>query len=151
MRTTIRRVVRTITPAPARRQARLVFAKRRIVGVYGGIRRSPTESLRSLLFDHELDNFTYQIANPAELAQDREVARAIGSRLARRTDRNRSMPFGRRLGWYAIARLRRPGLIVETGVHDGLGSTALLRALPSTTATIDTPTRRPSSRRSPNW
>ena len=53
----------------------------------------------------------------------------IRLRLATRSDRNRSMPFGRRLGWYAIARIRRPRLIVETGVHDGLGSTALLRAL----------------------
>jgi predicted O-methyltransferase YrrM len=37
--------------------------------------------------------------------------------------------FGRRLGWYAIARLRKPKLIAETGIHDGLGSALLLRAL----------------------
>jgi hypothetical protein len=39
------------------------------------------------------------------------------------------MPYGRRLGWYAIVRARKPHLVVETGVHDGLGSTVLLRAL----------------------
>jgi predicted O-methyltransferase YrrM len=39
------------------------------------------------------------------------------------------MPYGRRLGWYAIARATKPRTIVETGVHDGLGSTVLLRAL----------------------
>jgi hypothetical protein len=148
---TLRRVVRTITPAPARRQVRFVLAKRRIVARYGGIRRSPTQALRYLMFDHELDNFTYEIANSAELsafiadvlgadaalvtryihelAHDGELARALGSSLATRPDRNRSMPFGRRLGWFAIARVRRPRLIVETGVHDGLGSTTLLRAI----------------------
>jgi predicted O-methyltransferase YrrM len=108
-------------------------------------------TLRYLLLDRELDNFTYPIANTAELsafiagvlgtdsatvkalieelATDAELATAIRARLAGRRDRNPAMPFGRRLGWYAIARLRRPRLIVETGVHDGLGSTALLRAL----------------------
>lgn len=151
MNATVRRIARAIAPAPVRRHVRLLPAKRRIVATYGGIRRSPRLALRYLLFDHELDNFTYRIANTAELADfladvletdaatvrryidelagDRELAGALGARLADRPDRNRSMPFGRRLGWYAIVRARRPQLVVETGVHDGLGSTALLRAL----------------------
>ncbi len=41
----------------------------------------------------------------------------------------RQPPLGKRLGWYALARLTRPHLIIETGVHDGLGSLVLLRAL----------------------
>jgi hypothetical protein len=40
-----------------------------------------------------------------------------------------SPPFGRRLGWYAIVRLAKPRLVVETGIHDGLGSLILVRAL----------------------
>ena len=40
-----------------------------------------------------------------------------------------SPPFGKRLGWHAIARTLKPKLIVETGVDDGLGSLVLLRAL----------------------
>ena len=130
---------------------RHIAAKWRLVAAYGGFRRAPTNSLRYLAFDREVDNFTYPIANLAELSRflaealgtdpttvrryidelrrDEELATAIRSQLAARPDRNRSMPFGRRLGWYAVARIRRPGLIVETGVHDGLGSTALLRAL----------------------
>ncbi len=148
---TVRRVGRAIVPARARREVRLVRAKSRLVTTYGGIRRDPARSLRYLLFDRELDNFTYPVANLAELSTflaetldvdratvqghirelltDEDLARALRARLAGRSDRNRSMPFGRRLGWYAIARIRRPRLIVETGVHDGLGSTALLRAL----------------------
>jgi predicted O-methyltransferase YrrM len=37
--------------------------------------------------------------------------------------------FGRRLGWYAIARAIKPRVIVETGVHHGLGSVLLCSAL----------------------
>jgi hypothetical protein len=37
--------------------------------------------------------------------------------------------FGRRLGWYAIARAIKPRVIIETGVHFGLGSVVLCSAL----------------------
>jgi hypothetical protein len=37
--------------------------------------------------------------------------------------------FGRRIGWYALARLMKPRLIVETGVEKGLGSVLLCSAL----------------------
>ena len=37
--------------------------------------------------------------------------------------------FGRRIGWYALARLMRPKVIVETGVDKGLGSVLLCSAL----------------------
>jgi hypothetical protein len=37
--------------------------------------------------------------------------------------------FGRRLGWYAIARAMKPRVIVETGVHHGLGSVLMCSAL----------------------
>jgi len=37
--------------------------------------------------------------------------------------------YGRRIGWYAIAREVKPRLIVETGVDKGLGSCVLARAI----------------------
>lgn len=37
--------------------------------------------------------------------------------------------FGRQLGWYAIARATKPKVIIETGVHHGLGSVLLCSAL----------------------
>lgn len=37
--------------------------------------------------------------------------------------------FGRRIGWYALARLMKPKVIVETGVDKGLGSVLLCSAL----------------------
>ena len=108
-------------------------------------------AVRYLLFGRELDNFTYEIANEDELARfigggigvstadaaryiqelqvDHELRAAIRDALRGRDDRNRTMPYGRRLGWYAIVRARKPRIVVETGVHDGLGSAVLLRGL----------------------
>ncbi len=40
-----------------------------------------------------------------------------------------SSPFGRRLGWYAIARAIKPKVIVETGVERGHGAVILCGAL----------------------
>ena len=49
-------------------------------------------------------------------------------------DIDKSPSFGRRLGWYAIARALRPRVIVETGVDRGLGSVLLCAALKRNTA-----------------
>jgi predicted O-methyltransferase YrrM len=104
-----------------------------------------------VVFNRENDNFTYEIDNVDELArllaaalglseervrevlreleQDGDLRSSITRRLRSHGNRNRTAGYGRRLGWYAVARLTRPKLIVETGIHDGLGSTVLLRAL----------------------
>lgn len=37
--------------------------------------------------------------------------------------------FGRRLGWYVVTRVVRPKLVLETGVHQGLGALAICCAL----------------------
>lgn len=151
-----RAIARAILPSPARRALRQLQARWRMVSIYGGLRRSPLHALRYVVVGRELDNFTYDIANNADLAgflagaydvepelaaryieelrNDEDLERALRARLAHRSDRNDRMPFGRRLGWYAAARIRRPSLIIETGVHDGLGSIALLRALERNTA-----------------
>jgi hypothetical protein len=107
---------------------------------------------RFVLSDPEPDNFTYELANEDELVawvsdvsgcpvQDvRRVLAEPGSDAAldarlRATAGRRwwwskpRPPLGKRRGWYALARLLRPALIVEAGVHDGLGSLLLLRAL----------------------
>jgi hypothetical protein len=122
-----------------------------VLRTYDSWRRSPWQALRYLLTDPELDNFTYQIRNLDELAAfvadalntdrqlissyideleaDHVLRRQIELRLAERVDRRRTMPYGRRLGWYAIVRHRKPRLLVETGIHDGIGSSVLLRAI----------------------
>lgn len=118
--------------------------------------------IHHLLLDHECANFTYDIANVHELPQfvassvgcsvddagrylreivgDDALRRDLAARLRQRSDRNAEPRFGRRLGWYCVARACRPGLIVETGTHDGLGTTLLLRAA-ELNAAEGTPTR----------
>ena len=46
-----------------------------------------------------------------------------------RSPANVASPFGRRLGWYAVARAIKPRLIVETGVERGHGALLLCAAL----------------------
>lgn len=147
----IRPLAKRLIPRRVRSIWRRVPYKLYIVRHYGLVRRAPLEALRYLIFGRELDNFTYEIANEDELARfldeavgipltaaarylaelqgDAELRAAIEAKLVRRADRNRTMPYGRRLGWYAIVRARKPKVVVETGVHDGLGSAVLLRAL----------------------
>jgi hypothetical protein len=112
----------------------------------------PVLTAKYVLIDPELDNFTYDVANQgelvrflaeslhrdtaeiedyaAEVAGDRELTRLVRTRLrTRRWDRKQRPHFGRRVGWYVVARALAPQVIVETGIHDGLGSVLLLRAL----------------------
>ena len=99
-----------------------------------------------VLTDPEIDNFTYDIGNKDELAEwldevcggghflselenDSALRRELDRQTRRRPSVKTPMFFGRRLGWYAIVRATKPDIVVETGTHDGLGSTALLAAL----------------------
>ena len=107
---------------------------------------------RFILIDPEPHNFTYEIGNDSELAAwvaevsgcDPDTALAllrepdhdeVLSRRLRAATRGHWLwaksepPLGKRLGWYALVRALRPRLIIETGVHDGLGTLVLLRAL----------------------
>ena len=151
----LRRRGRRLADAARRRLAEArtskLVLKYKVLRRYGAFRRTPIAAVRYLLLDQEIDNFTYDVVNPRELANhlatvlgvspdaawdrvreladDDELLRDVAEATARRRDRNARMPFGRRAGWYATVRLLRPQVVVETGVHDGLGSTALLRAL----------------------
>jgi predicted O-methyltransferase YrrM len=114
-------------------------------------RRKPRAALRYALRGRETSNFTYDIANREELAafaagalgrDESEVLRlfaeiegdeplldALGASLRRQRDRNQRPMLGRRIVWYAAARIARPQIAVETGTHDGLGSAVIARAL----------------------
>jgi predicted O-methyltransferase YrrM len=130
----------------------LLLRKARLLAAYpGDVARRPRAALRYLVRDREFTNLTYEIENDDELidfvaAQLGRPRNEIGRyadevggdeafleelrRLLRgRPDRNREPRFGRRLGWYAVVRAIKPEVVVETGVHDGLGSALLLRAL----------------------
>src|SRR5262249_14329573 len=120
------------------------------VRVYRGLSRRPIASVHFILSNHETDNFTYDLENVdelssmlahalgfeearvrrviAELEDDEATREDLRHRLRARGHRSRRPAYGRRLGWYAVARLTRPALIVETGIHEGIGSAVLLRA-----------------------
>lgn len=116
-----------------------------------GFRDRPWRWLRFVLFDPEFDNFTYELANEAELVRFLQVTLGVDQsrleqylaetrtdpglttdlwrRLRWRLDYKRRPPLGRRATWYVLARALKPELVVETGVQDGLGSLVVLRAL----------------------
>lgn len=68
----------------------------------------------------------------AELEGDAELRTHIQdttAAAARRGLADRSVRYGRRLGWYAMVRARRPAHVVETGTDKGLGTCVLAAAL----------------------
>jgi predicted O-methyltransferase YrrM len=67
-----------------------------------------------------------------EAASDADLHRHVVERTLESPFRGHSDAeprFARRLGWYALVRLMRPRLVVETGVDKGLGSVLLCSAL----------------------
>lgn len=67
-----------------------------------------------------------------EVAQDTELRHHIVHATEAGRSRGHSdlePRFARRLGWYALVRLTRPRVVVETGVDKGLGSALLCSAL----------------------
>lgn len=64
------------------------------------------------------------LAIAAELSDADSVLTA-----ANKLDIDPARLYGRRLGWYIVARLIQPSLVVETGVHDGIGAVILAEAL----------------------
>lgn len=67
-----------------------------------------------------------------ELENDNDLAEHLTKRLSSNPRRGISATephWARRLGWYAIVRAMKPGHVVETGTHLGLGSCAIAAAL----------------------
>ena len=69
----------------------------------------------------------------AELAADRELAEHVRVQTQNAGPRGELSDlvarYARRAGWYALVRLCKPRLVVETGVEKGLGSVVLCAAL----------------------
>ena len=100
-------------------------------------------------FDEELSNFTYKIKNKNEIIHIINVLTGAGykeiiSILDEVNINNSNMKkvfsdkyfkrydsdiFGRRLIWYAITRIIKPDIVIESGVFEGLGSALLTMGL----------------------
>jgi Methyltransferase domain len=116
-----------------------------------GFRRAPLAYASYLLLDPELHSYSFELANRDGLAAfavralgitpaqargyldetdaDPELNERLTRRVRPRFDYKRRLPLGNRLLWHVVARAVKPGVAVETGIHDGLGSLVLLRAL----------------------
>ncbi len=70
-------------------------------------------------------SYVSEVLKDAELKRHL-VAGIAASRYARSSD---SCELGRRIGWYVFARVLNPRVIVETGVHFGIGACVLCSAL----------------------
>ena len=152
-----RRAVETIkTVLPPRRWRALRRATNRLrwllkislLRQYGfPIARRPIRALRYVLWDPEVESFTYELANAAEMAAFAAPVLGVDTDQAvrwideARTDPlltrdrgfhwscKRRQPLGNRTLWYLVIRATKPRLVVEAGVHEGLGSEMILVAL----------------------
>jgi len=67
-----------------------------------------------------------------EAREDRELEEHVAKAVASspfRFEADEKVLWGRRLGWYAFVRARKPAVVVETGVDKGHGSVLLCSAL----------------------
>jgi len=118
---------------------------------WSSVYRHPFRAFDFIFFDPEIENFTYDLANLDELAafmgsvlgigaksagafiqeleQDSPFRAELNNILRTRLYKKHTALYGRRAGWYCAVRALRPQVVIETGVHDGLGSSVLLRAL----------------------
>jgi predicted O-methyltransferase YrrM len=138
--------------SPVRRLRDRIAFRGAIASSYGAsLHRRPVAWARFVFVDRETTNFTYDIANEAELATWLDAALSLAPGTGERyldevrcdielreqlIRRMRPYPFlndtprfGRRLGWYALVRATKPQLVVETGTADGLGTALLARAM----------------------
>jgi predicted O-methyltransferase YrrM len=113
-------------------------------------------ALRWLIQSRETSNFTYDLTSRneehlteilavalklpsseiaryiAEIRNDVALKNTIIERARELEDRSGidvTARFGRRVGWYAVARALKPRVVVETGVEKGLGAVVLCAAL----------------------
>jgi len=115
------------------------------------IRARPREAWDYLLHSREISNYTYELENEQEIAAwlsdalgadagaissyleelqgDEQLLADLRAGLASNARRDDEPRLGKRRAQYCVARVERPQVIAESGVHDGLGSSVLLRAL----------------------
>lgn len=76
--------------------------------------------------------YSEMLGHIRELEEDSELRTSIARGVSEASDgraADADMPFGRRLGWYAVVRAVKPKIVVETGVEKGLGACVLTEAL----------------------
>jgi len=80
----------------------------------------------------EVESLFAELEENERFRSDLEVAARAGDRkheFSKAEAQQLPERLGRRLGWYALVRILKPGLVVETGTDKGLGSVVLAEAL----------------------
>jgi hypothetical protein len=81
----------------------------------------------STTFDRPLEEVRRYIE---EIRNDQEIVSTLESNFKGNAKFKDSIPgIGRRVAWYAIVRIMKPNLVVESGVYQGLGSLVISKAL----------------------
>lgn len=73
---------------------------------------------------YEVKKYMEELENNFELRNDIESIF-----LQEKNMRDFKLGYGRRIGWYVFVRILKPKIIVETGIHHGLGARVLTAAL----------------------
>lgn len=91
------------------------------------------EQYLASLISHILNvDFNLVLEYMEELKNDTDLVKHIQNTIDQNKIANTSdktCKYGKRLGWYAIARITKPKVIVETGVDKGFGSCVLTSAI----------------------
>lgn len=151
----IKSAIKSLVPKAIRRRIRLSKSAATLREAYFG---RQLKAIKPIIFaTGETHNFTYDLTTenlrylaeivavatakpPAEIEAyinevlvDRELRAYFYSRMAgydgQKSPQSVNSPFGRRIGWYAVARAVKPRVIVETGVERGHGALLLCAAL----------------------
>jgi predicted O-methyltransferase YrrM len=151
----IKSAIKRLVPKAIRRHFRLSQSATALREIYFGRQLKQIKPI--VLATGETHNFTYDLTDenlryltemiavatakpPAEIEayinevfSDRELRNYFDARTAdyhgQKSPQSVKSPFGRRMGWYAVARTVKPRVIVETGVERGHGALLLCAAL----------------------
>jgi predicted O-methyltransferase YrrM len=151
----IKSAIKRLVPKAIRRHFRLSQSATALREIYFGRQLKQIKPI--VLATGETHNFTYDLTDenlryltemiavatakpPAEIEAyisevlaDRELRTYFDTRMAgyhgQKSPQSVKSPFGRRMGWYAVARAVKPRVIVETGVERGHGALLLCAAL----------------------
>ncbi len=111
---------------------RLLFVSREISNFTYDLDETNERYLASMIADITNKSYDLVMSYIRELKEDDELRRHI-HQLTRASGSafiaDREARYGRRIGWYALARILKPGVIIETGVDKGLGACLLAVAL----------------------
>ena len=109
-----------------------LFRSKEITNFTYDLEETNKRYLASLIADIMNTTVNSVMAYIEEIEQDEDLKRCIIDAKARSNlsfMADTDVHFGRRIGWYAFARLLKPRVVVETGVDKGLGACVLTAAL----------------------